>query len=585
MAINVTSADTAAAESLLTALVREKFPDVDLGAGSALRELVAALSPGLALITATAADFSNKRSFTTLAALTGDEADATADALAANLFVERRGATRALATARLYFTTATNVTLPAGTVFLRAGIAFRPVGGTSVILQGSAFTPILQGTQTLYYTDLQIESQTAGTGGGVAAGAFESANGVPPTFVRGETLSAATGGVTRETTAELVARIPLALTTRSLVNQRAITHSVLERFPEVSNVLVVGAGDAEMIRDIALDNNVSLRFHTGGAADVYVDTDVETVTQTITLGSEVIRSDGLVVIMRVDSGYDITGVAADQILFADGGLYLITGVNQTTREIEVYSRIPFPSVDTTSIEFTVGTTAPLYNNVGVFKGVRTNKYLNGNAFVLAGPVYRVRNIWRTRTGAVDTDLVTSGTLTRSTGASEIAAQSAEAITTFTDLAQLATGDVVEVTYDRPTGVSELHSFLTDPLNRTVCADILGRARHPVYVSATIYYQAAGTTYTSETAAAVLTAALGEANEVCEGDVVRALTGATCVKLREFGGTIIKPNGASAALTVDADTGKLVLPAGLSADVTGQTVRFIFDAVNLTLTEA
>ena len=101
MAVTVQSADITEAESLLLALVRERYPDIDLGPASAIRELgLKTIAPGLALVLATARDFTNRMSFTTLSQLTDDEAYASANALAANLFVTRRSATRAGAATR-----------------------------------------------------------------------------------------------------------------------------------------------------------------------------------------------------------------------------------------------------------------------------------------------------------------------------------------------------------------------------------------------------------------------------------------------------------------------------------------------------
>lgn len=582
MAVTVQSADITEAESLLLALVRERYPDIDLGPASAIRELgLKTIAPGLALVLATARDFTNRLSFTTLTQLTDDEAYASANALAANLFVTRRSATRAGVTGRVYFTTNTAHRIPAGVAFVRDSVAFRLLGGTELTVAAGDLKAVLEGTTSLYYVDLAMETFSTGVGSNTTLGVFQSVTPFANDFYRAEVVSTPAGGVPEETTAELIARIPTALTTRNLVNRRAVTHSLLERFPDVSNVLVVGAGDAEMERDVALDNNVSLRFHTGGATDVYVDTDVEMVTETITVGTTVTRADGKIVVMKVASGDLALAAAAteDLVLSVGGSLYLVTDVDATMGEVEIYARTPFPQIDTADITFTLGTLAPTYSNYGTFTGRRTNQVTTVGSVAIQGPVYKVRSAWRLRDAVPDLEV--TGSLVRGTGASALTAQSPRMLTVLTDATNLQDGDEVEITYDRPIRIGEVNTYLNDPLNRTVCADVIGRARHPVYVSATIYYEAAGTTYTPTTAAAALTAALSEADEVCEGDIVRALTGATCVKLRTFGATMIKPDGTSAALTVDADTGKLVLPA-MTADVSGRTVRFLFDPADITL---
>jgi hypothetical protein len=585
VAVTVQTADITEAEQLLLALVSERYPSLDLGPASAVRELLlTATAPGLALVLATARDFTNRLSFTTLSALTDAEADAAADALAANLFVERRSATRATITGRMYFTNNGNHNVPANAVFVRDGVSYRLVDGLPLSIGSGDLVQVLEGTTNLYYFDVQMETVTAGQGAETTVGVFQYVTPFAFDLYRAEVVSTPVGGVTRETTAELIARIPTALTTRNLVNRRAITHSLLQQFPEVSNILVVGAGDTEMERDIALDNNVSLRFHTGGAVDVYADTDIETVTLSLTVGTAVTREDQKVVIMKTAD--DLSGVPAesDFVLKTEGSLYLVTGLDVAAGEVEIYTRTPFPQIDAEGeeVSFSLGSLAPNYIDYGTFTGLRTNQTSSTTSIAVTGPVYRVRQAWRIREGANDLDITSS--LIRVTGASSsLVAQSQYMVTRFTS-DQLQVDDVVELTFDRPTRITDIQTYLSDALNRTVCADVLARARHPVYVSATIYYEPAGTTYTSATAAAALNAALGDADEICSGDIVRALAGAACVKVRTLGASLIQPDGTAGALTVATGTDKLTLPVGLGADVSGRTVRFVFDAADITLVE-
>ena len=584
MAVTVLDSDITEAEQLLLALIRERYPTIDLGQGSAVRELMlAATAPGLALTLATSRDFANKMSFTSLAELTDAEAAQAADALAANLFVERRSATRSTVRARLFFTSNIGRTIPAGVVFTKDGVSYQFPEANVVTVDTNDLSSTVEGTTTLYYVDYVLEAVNVGATADVTVGTFESTTYTASGFYRADVVSVPVSGVDEETTAELIARIPTALTTRDLVNARAITHSLLQTFPAISNVLVVGMGDAEMVRDVALDQNVSLRFHTGGFVDVYVDSDVETVTETLTVGTEITRPDGLTVMMRVDSGYaSILGSLpynGDFVLSSQGALYLVMAVNAATREIEIYSRTPFPAIDTQSQAFSVGLLGPLYTDLGTMTGKRTNKVTSSDSVTLSGSAYKVRSAWRLRTGAQDLAL----TLSRTTGTSALVAQTPDMLTRLSST-DLLPSDQVEVTYDRPTQVGDVHAYLNDPLARTAAANVLGRARHPIYVTFSAYYEPAPTTYTAASAAAVLQSALGDAREVCKGDIVKALTGTTCVNVSAMSAQLLAPNGTYVDLSVDAATGKLVLPTGLPEDVTAQTVRYFFDAANITLTE-
>ena len=593
MAITVASTDISEAETLLLNLVAARYPTLDLGAGSAIRELgVSALAPGLALILATVRDYSDKQSLQALATATPSvEVDAAVDALASNIFAARRAPTRAAVTGRFYYRTNTNKTIPAGFTAVRNGIAFRLLSGAAIDIPGGSLRATIDGVSTIYYVDLQMESFTAGQGASVTTGTATNYSVVLTDLIRIDVITAPVGGRATESTADFIARLPSALTVRNLVNQRSITYSVLDKFPAVSNVLVVGAGEPEMIRDVALDDNAFMRFHTGGYTDVYVDTDIETVTETVPVGTTVFRPDNQIVVMRKVSGGGLPALSSEEgegiVLVHNGLQYLVTAISGD--ELEVYSRTPFTAADDeaadpedfVAVPFTLGRYAPYYNDLGTFTGYRSRQVTVSNAVTLTGPVYALKSAIVVESGENDTEVAVTA-VTRTTGVSGLEAQSPNMVTRLSNAA-FVEGASVELTYERPIAVADVNTYLNDPLERVACASVLGRARHPVYVTATIYYEpVSGVTYTSAQVAALLTAALGAQDEICEGDVISALSALRCVHVREFGGQLIAPSGATLSCSVDVN-GKLVLPTSTTADVTGRTVRFLFTAENIIMT--
>jgi hypothetical protein len=100
-----------------------------------------------------------------------------------------------------------------------------------------------------------------------------------------------TGGLDRETNAQFAERLPDAISLRALVNKPGISQVILDAFEQVTTIQSIGFGDPEMERDLLEGTSLSLGgvsyddvegAHIGGHTDVYVRT-LNNVEQAVTL--------------------------------------------------------------------------------------------------------------------------------------------------------------------------------------------------------------------------------------------------------------------------------------------------------------
>ena len=279
MALNPNAADIAIAE------LREKRPDLNVRRGTALRELL--INTFQLIVQPLVREFNDLReqqSLANAAALTEEKLDA----LAANVFAFRRSGLFASGSVRLYFREATNVSVGLGVVFRsRDGVGFEPVSPVDF----TASEMRLNSDGDRFYVDVAAQAQAPGRSGNVVAGEIIRVENGPSGMTEVTNPSSFVGGEDRETNARFAARLPDAISLRSLVNRPGISQVILDSFPQVSRITSIGFGDPEMERDFLIGTGLSLGgetfedeggAHIGGHADIYMRT-LANVEQSVTL--------------------------------------------------------------------------------------------------------------------------------------------------------------------------------------------------------------------------------------------------------------------------------------------------------------
>jgi hypothetical protein len=231
-------------ESFVTQRIRDEFPDLDIDtAGSVAKDVF--VNPVILLFQAIKRELvaiREAKSLNQTSTLSTEELDS----LLANVFVVRRPGVHSAGYARVYYASPT-------TIQADPTISFSASNGQTFVVNGSVdITSTKMASQVesgLYYADLSVISVLEDEEANIEAGLLLGATGLPG-YVKVNNPEDFTGGITQETNSALLQRAGDIITERSLVTQRGVRTTLLQEYPELKGVSVIGTGDAEMTRDI-----------------------------------------------------------------------------------------------------------------------------------------------------------------------------------------------------------------------------------------------------------------------------------------------------------------------------------------------
>lgn len=185
------------------------------------------------------------------------------DALASNLFVERRQGGRSSGSGRVFFNDPVDREYPAnGAVFVGSNSETYTNPAPFKITQSQMSTQIEDG---LYYFDIPIESVNTGDVD-LEEDELVTLEG-DDEVVRVTNITPISGGVQRETNREFIERVRKSIGVRDLVTGKGFNAILFENFASVlQEIQPVGFGDDEMMRDIIYN------AHIGGKVDGYFKT-------------------------------------------------------------------------------------------------------------------------------------------------------------------------------------------------------------------------------------------------------------------------------------------------------------------------
>ena len=224
--------------------ITQAFPELATQEGDALTDIL--VKPATLLWDAIVREIlriKQNLSFSDPASLTLDEADS----LGANFFSERRKGRLAKGPGRLNFAQPQNVTVsPVNFVTSRGGLHFFPTEVQSIRTAEMLLNVDTDGT---YYFDVNFIAEQAGTEYNIGPNELVSIANVPAA-VRVRNLRRFSFGEEEEDAETYVGRLQQELNERSLVTLRGIAAKILNSFPEVNRLNVVGFNDPEMKRDV-----------------------------------------------------------------------------------------------------------------------------------------------------------------------------------------------------------------------------------------------------------------------------------------------------------------------------------------------
>jgi hypothetical protein len=173
--------------------------------------------------------------------------DEDADAIAANLFVERNSGGFARGVGRLYFANPINIQVQITNRFFTAsGLNFFPTEPISITAEEMVFSR----SGALFYVDVALKAEAEGTSYNITQDDLSGVDGVFGAVKVGNP-NPFTDGATKTDTVTFIAETREALTERSLVTRRGATARLRTVFPgQTRAIQVIGANDEEMQRDL-----------------------------------------------------------------------------------------------------------------------------------------------------------------------------------------------------------------------------------------------------------------------------------------------------------------------------------------------
>lgn len=231
------------------------------------------------------------------------------DAIASNVFVERDAGQVGSAVQRLRFFEPQSFSAPKGALVWLGPSGQRFVNSAAVAISKAEMAIHQDGT--LYYVDIPIVALEEGAAFNTDAGTILDMEARPVGMASTSNLFKVTDGRDRETNSQLIDRIKVAVTVRALVTGRGIIVTLTENFTSIVEIVPVGFGEPEMMRDIVYN------VHIGGDVDVWVKTASLEAGQKDVIGLKVDTSRrraaaATVVLLDEDVAYDLGESSVDR---------------------------------------------------------------------------------------------------------------------------------------------------------------------------------------------------------------------------------------------------------------------------------
>jgi hypothetical protein len=540
--VNIDPADVTDAANFLESFLSSSVPNGDFSSGTALRDLtIGALAAIFAFLRADATQVRQMQSLTTVQTATGGDPEALRDAVVAilsNVFIDPKPGSKSRGTALGHASQLTDIFIqPTHRFTASPGIVFVVDSSSTYFVPQSELIPIVDSSGAVLEFQFRIPLVAVAIGEqyNIDAGLFSAFDRFNPFITRIEATSKFAGGKGPESVDEILTRAPTAISVRNLINQRSITATLDETFLEIRGMFIAGFSDPEMQRDRLDVSKPFLAIHVGGMVDIYLLLDLVETSFTSTVGDVFPRPDGVINVFR-DLSQSFAKVQVGDVLRITGGLpqlpreFLI--IESSGAELVVDPRVSFPLATDElapagTVAYTIGRIGPTYNDVlagtgGVplQTGVTSRRVSSPGRVTLPGaPVMDILDVAilnppstesafkNPSDGFVHFPNHVNGTPIEATPAAglqfstvihnPLEAQSARqwmeiVVGTGTRPARFD-GLNLRVRYRTLSAYDAIYAFVTDRLQRTVCANQLPRGHHPVSLSIDIRYKLSPTT--------------------------------------------------------------------------------------------
>jgi len=226
--------------------LRQLDPSLDLRDGSAINDLVVFPIASMLEPYEAVHEANIQKAMINSSGLSEDDLDI----IASNFFIERESGTKATGNVRIYFSSKKNITIPVGSRFKsKSGLIYKATKTRYVTADAMGLE------RYPYYSsnDIPVEAEEMGDVYRVDAGEITEWVDRTTSYQAVTNIVAITGGVDKETNAELYDRLLVSQNVQAATSTGGINKVLINNYPNVQNVGIVGAGDTLMIRDLNYD--------------------------------------------------------------------------------------------------------------------------------------------------------------------------------------------------------------------------------------------------------------------------------------------------------------------------------------------
>jgi len=226
--------------------IKEKNPNIDTREGSVFRDiLINPLSSILGTYQVEHEKFIKRTSVTDLTTLSNSDLDA----VAANFLVTRNQGSFSSGHIKLYFIEARPLSIPSGTIFTAGALLYRTT--TAVNVSKFEMQQNVDDYPNYDSGPILIRAVLPGTIYNVPENtSFSFTGAIDVSPVRIVSTTAFTGGEASESNLTFFDRLKDSIHNKSLASPYAIRARIMDAFPTVRDVSVIGSGHPFMIRDL-----------------------------------------------------------------------------------------------------------------------------------------------------------------------------------------------------------------------------------------------------------------------------------------------------------------------------------------------
>ena len=265
---DINKEDVNTAENLLIELIRAEYPNVDLSKGTVLRDLLIRPASELyAVNTLRYDELADSYSIKQIYDTNTPDYNENLDRLLSNFKLERSKGSKASGQVIIKVMFDSMYDLRDRPLTDVNGLVYNILD--TQLLPTNSKSPdgiVLSKEGDHYFAVIGIEAALTGDEYNKDKGVTLNMEHPISGFIIAETTTSISGGFTEETPREVINRIPVALSSRSLDSHTSIQASLQDRFPYIKDLSVAGMGDKEQLRDKHYVVSV------GGRVDIYPKT-------------------------------------------------------------------------------------------------------------------------------------------------------------------------------------------------------------------------------------------------------------------------------------------------------------------------